>query len=53
MEKWLKEGDRNIAYFQRIPLGRSRIDHIASTKVGDQFVNREEDIRSAAKEFYF
>lgn len=46
---WLKEGDKNSAYFHKVVSGMKRKNHIISLKKNDQLLNSVEDI---ALKFY-
>lgn len=51
-DRWIKEGDRNTAYFQRIASGRRRINCIKNLKVGGILFSTKGEIRREVQEFY-
>lgn len=50
--KWIKEGDRNTVYFQRIAYGRRKVNTITSITVGGLSFSSNEDIRRQVRDFY-
>nr|XP_033512764.1 uncharacterized protein LOC117277437 [Nicotiana tomentosiformis] len=49
---WLKEGDRNTKYFQRIANSNRRYNHIDRLQVGEVIIEDKEKVKEAILDFY-
>nr|XP_016443887.1 PREDICTED: uncharacterized protein LOC107769198 [Nicotiana tabacum] len=49
---WLKEGDRNTKYFQRVANSCRRNNHIKKLMVGDEIIEDKDQIKSKILDFY-
>ncbi|KAG5613408.1 hypothetical protein H5410_024689 [Solanum commersonii] len=49
---WLKEGDRNTKYFQRIANSHKRYNHIDRLQVGDDLIEGKEQVKEVILDIY-